>query len=144
MVHMWDTLKLEKWLIGKAGAGYHPQFIVSLAGARASGKTRTALSERLERLLTAEGVAINGKALVGLPKIPPPLRGLVISQLQVLTRLRGDGPSLGELSKADQLEAYLEERCGGLLTKLYGEWYEDGGKQLRPAYAPSKRRKGAK
>ena len=33
MVHMWDTLKLEKWLIGKAGAGYHPQFIVSLAGA---------------------------------------------------------------------------------------------------------------
>jgi hypothetical protein len=144
MVHMWDTLKLEKWLIGKAGAGYHPQFIVSLAGARASGKTRTALSERLERLLTAEGVAINGKALVGLPKIPPPLRGLVISQLQVLTRLRGDGPSLGELSKADQLEAYLEERCGGLLTKLYGEWYEDGGKQLRPAYAPSKRGKGAK
>ena len=98
MVHMWDTLKLEKWLIGKAGAGYHPQFIVSLAGARASGKTRTALSERLERLLTAEGVAINGKALVGLPKMTPQLRGLVFSQLQVLTRLRGDGQWLGELS----------------------------------------------
>ena len=78
---------------------------------------------------------INGKALVGLPKIPPPLRGLVIAQLHVLARLRGDAEL--ELSQPEQLRAYLDERCDGLLTKLYGEWYDEGG-ALRPAYLPSR------
>ena len=28
---MWDVLKMEKWLVGKAGAGCYPQFSVTLA-----------------------------------------------------------------------------------------------------------------
>ena len=140
MVHMWETLKLEKWLQGKAGAGYHPHFSVALASTRCSTATGSELRARLERLIVP-GVNINGKALVGLPKIPPPLRGVVIAQLHVLARLRGDAEL--ELSEPEQLRAYLDETCEGLLTKLYGEWYDEGG-ALRPAYLPSRTAKKQK
>jgi hypothetical protein len=135
MVHMWDTLKLEKWLQGKAGAGYHPHFVVALAAVRCSPSTAATLSRHLERLLVPSSVSINGKALVGLSKIPPAQRGVVISNLQVLSRLRGE--TALELTQAPQLQAYLEESCSGLLTALYDAWYDEAG-SLRPAYTPVK------
>jgi hypothetical protein len=65
----------------------------------------------------------------------------VIAQLHVLARLRGDAEL--ELSEPEQLRAYLDETCEGLLTKLYGEWYDEGG-ALRPAYLPSRTAKKQK
>ena len=50
-------------------------------------------------------------------------------------RLRGDDAL--EVAKAEALQGYLEDTCGGLLTKLYGEWYDDAG-ALREPYAPQK------
>jgi len=130
---MWDTLKLEKSLQGKAPCGYLPSFVVELAGLRSAPATAAALKRRLAQLHT-DGVAINGKALVGVPRLPNHLRGVLISQLHVLARLRGERL---ELQEPTQLIDYLERDCGGLLTLLHAEWYEEGdGDVLRAEYAP--------
>lgn len=133
LVSMWDTLKLEKVLQGRAPAGYLPSFVVQLASTRCSATTAVALEARLARLAT-DGVSINGKALVGVSRLPNHLRGVLISHLHVLARLRGEQL---ELHEPAQLVAYLESGCGGLLAKLHDEWYEEGGGDtLRAAYAP--------
>ena len=131
MVQMWDVLKLEKGLQGKAPSGYYPHFAVALAGLRCSEPTRVSLRAQLDKLLKP-GVAINGKALVGMgPRLPNHLRGVLISQLHVMTRLRGDAI---DIAKPDQLTGYLEQASAGLIERLYAEWYDDDG-ELRPDYA---------
>ena len=47
----------------------------------------------------------------------------------MLCRLRGDAPAA--LETAEELRAYLQERCGGLLTRLAREWWADGGPDER-------------
>jgi len=141
LVHMWDTLKLERVTQGKASAGYLPEFIVRLAGLRSSAPTAAALSRRLEQLSSEVHVDINGKALVGIPQLPNHLRGVLISHLHVLGRVRGQRL---ELHEPEQLRAYLEHECDGLLPKLQAEWYEQGGDKLRAAYAPPGREKKPK
>ena len=141
LVHMWDTLKLERVTQGKESAGYLPEFIVRLAGLRSSAPTAAALSRRLEQLSSEVHVDINGKALVGIPQLPNHLRGVLISHLHVLGRVRGQRL---ELHEPEQLRAYLEHECDDLLPKLQAEWYEQGGDKLRAAYAPPGREKKPK
>lgn len=96
-------------------------------------------------------MAVDGKALVGIPRLPNHMRGVMISHLHVLARLRGEQLVF---KQPQQLIDYLELSCDGLLTKLYAEWYDDstpaaddakGGEVLRAAYAPpSKGPKAAK
>lgn len=50
------------------------------------------------------------------------MRGLLIAQLHVLCRLRGDGEL--QLQTADELTDYLSERCDGLLGLLQAEWWD--------------------
>jgi len=141
LVHMWDTLKLEKVLQGKRAPGYWPHFMVGMASLRCAAPTQQRLQDRLERLYRP-GVTINGKALVGVPGLPNHLRGLMISHLHVLARLRGDCHL--EFNEPSQLLAYLDNECGGLLPRLHAEWYDGeggegggrGGAVLRSAYAP--------
>ena len=141
LVHMWDTLKLERVTQGKESAGYLPEFIVRLAGLRSSAPTAAAHSRRLEQLSSGVHVDINGKALVGIPKLPNHLRGVLISHLHVLARVRGQRL---ELHEPEQLRAYLEHECDDLLPKLQAEWYEQDGDKLRAAYAPPGREKKPK
>lgn len=141
LVHMWDTLRLEKVLQGKRAPGYWPHFMVGMASLRCAAPTQQRLQDRLERLYRP-GVTINGKALVGVPGLPNHLRGLMISHLHVLARLRGDCHL--EFNEPSQLLAYLDNECGGLLPRLHAEWYDGeggegggrGGAVLRAAYAP--------
>lgn len=143
LVSMWDTLKLEKVLQGKgmAGPGYRPKFITALASMRCSPETVERLDARL-RLLNRPGVVVSGRALVGVPRLPTHLRGVVISHLHVLARLRGDQ---FELNTPDELMSYMDERCKGLLSRLHEEWYEeDEGEAGRPGplraeYLPASR-----
>ena len=142
LVHMWDVLKLDKVLGGKRTAGYMPAFTVALAKTRCSAVTAETLQARLDRIFV-EGAPINGKALVGVPMLPNHLRGVLISQLHVLLRLRGETLPL---EKPAELVAFLGERCGGVLDKLKSEWYvagAEGGKpELRAEYAaPSNKAK---
>ena len=82
-----------------------------------------------------------GCCLQGLALSLRPRAAAAARDLAGLARLRGDTDL--ELAHPDALQAYLEDQCGGLLTKLYNEWYEPGG-ALRPAYALAKATKGNK
>jgi len=139
LVTMWDTLKLDKVLQGKAPVGCLPEFIVCLASLRSSTGTAAALTRRLEQL-SVPGVTINGKALVGVPRLPNHLRGVLITHLHVLARLRSE--SL-DLQTPAQLIEFLERDCGQLLTRLHAEWYEEG-ETLRAEYAPPGKQPKAK
>jgi len=131
MVHMWDVLKLEKCLQGKAPSGYFAHFAVALASLRCSAPTKASLTSQLERL-HVPGVTVNGKALVGMgPRLPNHLRGVLISQLHVMARLRGEQVDIAE---PEQLKQYLEGASAGMIERLYEEWY-DGEGNLRAAYA---------
>ena len=78
---------------------------------------------------------LGAQALVGVPRLPNHLRGHVISQLHVLARLRGEVHL--ELATPEQLTAYLQGECGGLLPRLHAEWYNDAADgALRAPYAP--------
>ena len=93
--------------------------------------------------LTRPGVGplgLPGSAVAELPEVPPHLRSQLRAQVHVLCRLRGEAPAL---HTSAQLREYLQAGCGGLLSRLTGEWWEvealeDGGawvgKELRAAY----------
>lgn len=149
LVHLWDTLKLDKIEQGKRPTGYLPAFALSLAQSRCDPATAARLEARLA-VLSAPGPQISGKSLLGVEALPPHMRGGLVSQMHVLCRLRGEPE---QLMTSEQLVAYLG-RCGGLLDKLEEEWYvaDDGGeagaqrkRQLKPPYAqqkpPSKKNK---
>ena len=69
LAHMWDTPDTEKWFASKAGAGYHPEFGVALASARAErGTASRACGRGSSAACSRPRAAINGKALVGLPR----------------------------------------------------------------------------
>jgi hypothetical protein len=65
--------------------------------------------------------ALLGSSIAGLPEVPPHLRGQMMAAIHVLTRLRGDAPTI---QTPDQLRSYLETDCQGLLTKLALEWWD--------------------
>ena len=147
LVHLWDTLKLDKIEQGKRPTGYLPAFALSLARGRCAAATAARLEARLA-VLSAPGPQISGKSLLGVDALPPHMRGGLVSQMHVLCRLRGEPE---QLMTSEQLVTYLG-RCGGLLDKLEEEWYvadDDGGtqrkRQLKPSYAqqkpPSKKNK---
>ena len=138
LVHMWDTLKLDKLQQGKRGTGYLPAFALALARARCGGATARRLEARLAAL-GAPGPEISGKSLVGIELLPNHMRGTLMSQVHVLCRLRGEPVPL---LSSEQLSAYLGS-CGGLLERLVAEWYEEeeapGKKrQLKPPYQQQK------
>ena len=83
-----------------------------------------------ETLLNSPGPSVNGRAVADVAGVPPHLRGMLITQLHVLCRLRGESPPL---DTADEVERYLERSCGGLLTALRTEWWE--GDALRASYS---------
>ena len=86
------------------------------------------------RVLRTRGPTVQGRALAGLPEVPPHLRSHVIASVHALCRLRGEAPAL---ETPEALRSYLEDECGGLLSKLASEWWEGGqpGGRLRPAYS---------
>ena len=65
---------------------------------------------------------MSGKSLLGIELLPPHMRGTLVSQLNVLCRLRGEPVQLVQTA---QLTEYLSTTCGGLLERLYAEWYVD-------------------
>ena len=65
---------------------------------------------------------MSGKILLSIELLPQHMRGMLISQLHVLCRLRGEPV---QLLHTAQLTAYLSTTCGGLLEQLYAEWYVD-------------------
>ena len=126
MVRMWDTLKLDPTLAQRqldVGA----DFVLALAATRCSEATHQRLQAYLA-ILRRPGPTISGAAVASLPGVPPHLRGLLIAQLHVLCRLRGD---VVALETADQLTSYLTTDCEQLLDRLRDEWWLDG--QWQPA-----------
>ena len=55
----------------------------------------------------------------------PPSPRATSPQLNVLVRLRGDADA--PLAQPQQLQAYLQERCPGLLEQLRAGWATDWG-----------------
>ena len=145
LVHLWDTLKLDKIQQGKRGTGYLPAFALALARQRCSAATAAQLDARLAAL-SAPGPEVSGKSLLGIELLPPHMRGTLMSQLNVLCRLRGEPVQLVQTA---QLTEYLSSTCDGLLERLYAEWYVDkadaadaGGasrkRELKTLYAPQR------
>ena len=133
LVHLWDTLKLDKIQQGKRGTGYLPAFVLALARARCAPASAAALERRLAAL-SAPGPEISGKSLVGVELLPPHMRGQLMSQLHVLCRLRGEAVPLVQ---SEQLVQYLAGPCDGLLERLYDEWYEEEEAPAPAGSAPS-------
>jgi hypothetical protein len=69
-----------------------------------------------------EECCLLGSSVAGLPEVPPRLRAQMMAAIHVLTRLRGDAPTI---ETSDDLRAYLQSDCDGLLTKLTKEWGEE-------------------
>ena len=145
LVHLWDTLKLDKIQQGKRGTGYLPAFTLALARQRSSAATAARLEARLEAL-SVPGPEVSGKSLLGIELLPPHMRGTLVSQLNVLCRLRGEPVQLVQTA---QLTEYLSTTCDGLLERLYAEWYVDGSdaadaggasrkRELKTLYAPQR------
>ena len=135
LVHMWDTLKLEKEMAGKRAPGYLADFIVAMAASRSTPESAADLRTYLA-LLRVDGPPISGKCLPPPTTLPPHLRGAFISQLHVLCRLR---KSKQPLQSPEELVDFLKHGCGGLLELLEAEWYAPEGseqnRELRPEYA---------
>ena len=132
LVHCWDLLKLDPNQTGRrleVGA----DFVIGLARTRCSAATAARLDAQM-RVLRTRGPTVQGRALAGLPEVPPHLRSHVIASVHALCRLRGEAPAL---ETPEALRSYLEDECGGLLSKLASEWWEGGqpGGRLRPAYS---------
>merc|ERR1740117_1116847 len=146
LVHLWDTLKLDKIQQGKRGTGYLPAFVLALARQRCSAATAAQLDARLAAL-SAPGPEVSGKSLLGIELLPPHMRGTLMSQLNVLCRLRGEPVQLVQTAQPTE---YLSSTCDGLLERLYAEWYVDGAdgaddtsgasrkRELKTLYAPQR------
>ena len=108
--------------------------VLILGYKQANAQTAARLDSRLA-LLRAPGPPISGKSLVGVPRLPPHLRGATLSQLHVLCRLRAaaGAPVPSSLQGTPELLAFLDDGCGGLLEQLHAEWYE--GDSLKAPYA---------
>ena len=116
-------------------------YILALLRTRCAPETHERFRRHVQLLsepatAPSEG-GVSGKAVAALEGVPPHLRGSLMSQINVLVRLRGDRPVLGTMQ---QLEDYLETRCDGLLSRLRAEWVDESG-ELRPCY--SKKASGA-
>jgi len=72
--------------------------------------------------------ALLGGSVAGLPEVPPHLRGQMMAAVHVLTRLRGDTPTI---ETSDQLRTYLQTDCNGLLTELTKAWQDDDERNIR-------------
>jgi len=139
---MWELLKLDPKLSTKQPFGA-PDFVVALAGSAGCTQRTTTRLERRLNLLRGQGPTICGKCLAAKNEhflsVPPHLRGVLVAELHVLCRLRGERP---RLTTADELVAYLGESCPGLLDALALEWYYQkkpgSPKELRPEYAKGK------
>ena len=137
LTHTWELLELDPAL-SQRQLEVGPELVLALIQMRCDPSTVLAFAEQLETL-RKPGPTINGRAVAELTQVPPHLRSHVISRLHVLTRLRGEEP---ELDSAKAIEAYLETACGGLLTRLCAEWWEDEdagegweGQRLRAGYS---------
>ena len=95
---------------------------LSLTDTRCTQATAERLAAQLQ-LLRSPGPTIKGAAVAGVPGVPPHLRGLLIAQLHVLCRLRGDTE---RFDTPEQLVHYLSVTCDGLLARLHDEWWEGG------------------
>ena len=130
---------------GIHGAGISA-FVLALARQRCSAATAAQLDARLAAL-SAPGPEVSGKSLLGIELLPPHMRGMLMSQLNVLCRLRGEPVQLVQTA---QLTEYLSSTCDGLLERLYAEWYVDRAdgaddtsgasrkRELKTLYAPQR------
>ena len=84
LVQMQDVLKIDKELQGRRAPA---TTAISSLRSHARAQTTARLDSRLAQL-RAPGPPISGKSLVGVPRLPPHLRGATLSQLHVLCRLR--------------------------------------------------------
>lgn len=117
LLHMWQLLKLDPSLeCRRLETG--PKFVLALLSTRCAPETSRAFERRL-RLLESPGPRISGRAVAALAGLPPAQRSAFICQLHVLCRLRGEAPLL---RTTQELEAYLEGECGGLLGRLRAVW----------------------
>ena len=132
LCHLWDVLRLAPSAQAKAkvgaGAEYLP-FVLALARTRcADAAVVDALGARVELLQRDGGAALAGGSVAGLASVPPRQRGTLLTQLSVLCRVRGDA-DVAALAQPEQLEAYLQQRCPGLLTQLRAGWATEWGQK---------------
>ena len=132
LCHLWDVLRLAPSAQAKAkvgaGAEYLP-FVLALARTRcADAAVVDALGARLQLLQRDGGAALSGGSVAGLASVPPRQRGKLLTQLNVLCRVRGDA-DVAALAQPEQLEAYLQQRCPGLLTQLRAGWATEWGQK---------------
>ena len=121
MVRLWDVLKLDPTLSQRqlqVGA----DFVLALVQTRCTQRTADRLRAQLH-ILRSPGPTISGAAVAGVPGVPPHLRGLLIAQLHVLCRLRGEAV---DFDTPEALVKYLYDGCDGLLGRLQDEWWESG------------------
>ena len=121
MVRLWDVLKLDPTLSQRqlqVGA----DFVLALVQTRCTQRTADRLRAKLH-VLRSPGPTVRGAAVAGVPGVPPHLRGLLIAQLHVLCRLRGETL---DFETPEALITYLSDDCDGLLGRLQDEWWESG------------------
>ena len=135
LCHVWEVLRLDatKATQHKRGAGpeYTP-FALALARVRCGHAFAGRLRRRLSALQPAEaapggGPLLNGRSLEALEWVAPRQRASLLTQLNVLCRLRGDADE-AVVAQPQQLVRYLHARCPGLLEQLRAGWATDWGR----------------
>lgn len=128
-LRMWELFKLDP-AQARRRLEVGSSFVLALLRTRCAPSTVRRLEERV-RLLSAAGPSLRGQAIAEVEGVPPHLRGQLMAMLHVLCRVRGEAP---ELHTAEQVSAYLEVKCGGLLTRLRAEWWDEATGEPRPEY----------
>ena len=135
LCHVWEVLRLDasKAAQHKRGAGpeYTP-FALALARVRCGDAFAGRLRRRLSALQPAEaapggGPLLSGRSLEVLEWVAPRQRASLLTQLNVLCRLRGDADEAA-VAQPQQLVRYLHARCPGLLEQLRAGWATDWGR----------------
>jgi hypothetical protein len=151
MVHLWEVLRLDPSSARRRKPAPDPQLVIALllaasivVSSSASSSSSSSAPDSALRfweeateavraiqadllLLSSssssnEGSSQLGSSVAGLPEVPPRLRAQVMAAVHVLTRMRGDAPTI---HTSDELRTYLQSDCDGLLTKLTKELCED-------------------
>ena len=134
LCHVWEVLRLDatKATQHKRGAGpeYTP-FALALARVRCGDAFAGRLQRRLSALQAVEtaaggGPPLSGRSLETLEWVAPRQRSSLLTQLNVLCRLRGDADEA--VAQPQQLVRYLHEQCPGLLEQLRAGWATDWGR----------------
>ena len=118
MERLWSVLKLDSSLAQRRLEVGPDHVLALLATQPVASEYASRLGLHTRVLLQGATPRVLGSAVSELPEVPPHLRGLLITQLQLLCLLRGETPSL---TTAAEVRSCL----GGLMGKLTDEWWAE-------------------